>query len=325
MTAQETTLNRPDGAIKCPQCGTEYTIVSYQPALLRLFDSIHARVVLIGAGTAAGGVVLLTGGMFFLAATAYGAAAFEALVGSKNFAIIYGDDPGRWSPYSFVDWAFIPWSLYTAGTGHSFLYNLSCVLCACPLSITSSHIDHDSSWGILASPIASLTIFPLLIPMRNLIYNRLQAWVTQKAASPIDLSSHRAKIRTINNVPGMPGVIVNFVDVRGNAVARMQAAGQQPAAVPVPGAGAGGDVVEAGPVGNNLNRVLRTAGLGTALVKPLLVPWISKGMGTVLLGLSNHWQPLRSALLVKDRPFPLIRFRASGGMGWTWSDLDPVW
>ncbi|KIM26508.1 hypothetical protein M408DRAFT_330488 [Serendipita vermifera MAFF 305830] len=335
MTAQETTANRPYGAIKCPQCSTEYTIVSYQPPLLRVFDAIHARVVILGAGVAIGGTALLVGGMLFSAASAYGAVAFAQFIGEKNFNIVYGDQLDRWTAWSFIDWAFIPWSLYTAGTERSFLYNLSCVITACPLSITSSHTD-GSLWGLLGSPIASLAIFPILIPVRNLIYNRLKAWVTQKAASPIrNLSSHRPTVRTINNVPGMPGVVVNFVDIRGNAVARVQAAGQQPAAVPVAGGEAGAGVgpgganaIEAGPVGNNLNRLLRTAGLGTAVIKPLFVPWIAKGMGTALLGLSNQWRPLQSLLFVKKTSFPSIRIRSPGRMfsaAWTWNDLDPVW
>ena len=333
MNAQENTTNRPNGAIKCPQCGTEYTIVSYQPSLLRLFDGVHARVVLFGAAVAVGGVVTLTGAVVFLAAAGYGAAASEAFAGENAFLLIYGRDPVNWDAYSLLDWVFVPHYLYTAGTHRSLLYNLITLLCTFPLSASIMH-NGDSPWGFLASPIASLAIFPLLIPMRNLIYNRLKAWVTRKAASPIlDLSSHRPTIRTINNVPGMPGVVVNFVDIRGNAVARVQAVGQAPPAGVVPGpapnAGVAENGVGAGPVGNNLNRLLRGAGLGTALVKPLFIPWIAKGMGSLLLGLSNYWSPLKSILFVRKRGYPLIRLRPVSGIGiglnWTWSELDPIW
>jgi len=331
MTAQESTAVRPTGAIKCPQCGTEYTIVSYQPPLLRLFDAVHARVVLLGAAVAVSGVVTFTAGAVFLAAAGYGAAAFEAFIGEKNFPLVYGRNPSTWSVYSLVDWAFVPWSLYTAGTQRSFLYNLSCVLFACPVTVTSMHSDSSLS-GILSSPSASLAIFPLLIPLRNLVYNRLRKWVVSKAASPIkDLSSHRQTIRTIDNIPGMPGVVVNFVDIRGNAVARVQAVGQPPAAgvVPAPNAQPGENGIGAGPVGNNLNRLLRGAGLGTMLVKPLFIPWIAKGMGSLLLRLSNHWKPFKSLLFVRNNGLPIIRFRAKPTIGlglmWTWNDLDPVW
>jgi hypothetical protein len=331
MATQETSTNRPNGTIKCPQCSTEYTIVSYQPPLLRLFDAVHARIVLFGAALAVGGAVTFTGSAIFLAAAGYGAAASTAFLGEKNFRLIYGPDPSKWSAFDFIEWMFVPWSLYAAGTHRSLLFNLSCVFAACP--INSIHSD-DSPWGFLTSPIASLVIFPVLIPIRNLIYNRLEAWVTRKAASPIlDLSSHRPTIRTIDNVPGMPGVVVNFVDIRGNAVARAQAVGQAPVAgvVPVPGAGAGlpENGIGAGPVGNNINRLLRGAGMGTALVKPLFTPWIARGMGSLLLRLSDYWPPLRSILSLKGRRYPLIRYRTMGGtrlgLNWTWSDLDPVW
>lgn len=317
MKAQEETADRPAGPIKCPQCGTEYIIISYQPRILRVFDRIHGRLWLLGAAAAIGGIVFTASGVMLAVGGIYGSYAFRAFVGEQTFQLVFGEDPARWPAWAIFDLIAIPWTLYATGYKRSFLFNFTSILCAYPLSLALGHTDNaEIAWP--PAPFASLAIFPFLFPIRNMIYSRLQAWVTKKAARPIeDILSHRS-MRRIQFVEGVPGVIVDIIDARANA---------QPVAVNQPGQVEPANRVAA-PLGNNLNRVLRGTGLGSNLIKPLFVPWIAKRMGSLLLTISDHWTPLKPVLGLRQSKFPKILYVGKPGLGlrtWSWNQLDPVW
>jgi hypothetical protein len=318
MKIQEETAVRPAGPIKCPQCGTEYIIISYQPRILRLFDRIHGRLWLLGSAAAIGGIVLTTAGVILVIGGAYGSYAFQAFVGEQTFRLVFADDLTRWPVWAIFDLITIPWTLYATGYNRSFFFNFTSILCAYPLSLALGHADNAViSWP--PTPFASLAIFPFLFPIRNLIYHQLQEWVTKKAARPInDISSHRPRMRRIQLVEGVPGVIVDIIDARANA---QPAVGNQPAQV---------DPANrvAAPIGNNLNRVLRGTGLGSILIKPLFIPWIAKRMGSLLLTISDYWTPLKPVLGLRQSKFPRILYVGKPSLGvrtWSWNQLDPVW
>jgi hypothetical protein len=318
MKTQEETADRPSGPIKCPQCATEYIIISYQPRILRLFDRMHGRLVLFGTAAAIGGIVITTAGAVLAVGGIYGSYAFRTFVGEQTFQLAFGDDPTRWPAWAIIDLISIPWTLYTTGYKRSFFFNLSSIFCAYPLSLALGQNDNAViAWP--PTPFVSLAIFPVLFQLRNLIYSRLQAWVTKKAARPIDdISSHRPRMHRMQFVEGVPGVIVDIMDARANV---QPAAGHHPAQV-----GPANRV--AAPIGNNLNRVLRGTGLGSILIKPLFIPWIAKRMGSLLLTISDSWTPLKPVLGLRRSRFPKIMYLGKPTLGlrtWSWNQLDPVW
>lgn len=318
MKTQEETANRPSGPIKCPQCGTEYIVISYQPKILRVFDRLHGRLWLLGTVAAVTGITLTAAGVVLAVGGLYGTYAFQAFVGEQTFQLAFGDDPANWPAWAVFDLITIPWTLYATGYKRSFFFNFTSILCAYPLSLALGHTENTSIFWP-PTPFVSLAIFPFLFPIRNMIYSKLQDWVTRRAARPIEnISDHLPVMQRIQYVEGVPGVIVDIIDARANP----QPIGGNPAAPADPANRV------AAPLGNNLNRVLRGTGLGTSLLKPLFVPWIAKRMGSLLLTISDYWKPLKSMLGIRQGAWPQIMFTGKPSVGlrtWNWNQLDPVW
>lgn len=302
MKAQETNSTRPSGPIKCPQCGTEYTIVSYQPSMLRLFDRINSQLMILSTSAILGGVVVGVAGSFIMCSCAYGSLATEAFYGHQAYQLLYGDDPTKWDLWTWFELTSVPWNLLAFSIEGRFARNLITILSIYPLRLSLQH----TSTSFPPSPLMSLLLFPCLIPIRNLVYNRLLLWVTDRAASSISDETLHRPVRRVSNA-AMPEVVVEILDVGAN---RDQQGGIQRRNV--------------GPAG--INDVLRRANLGSHLVKPLLLPWVGKSMGGLLLKLSNHWSPLRRFLGVKDPKPPIKRFVGNLlNPSLTWDGLDPVW
>ncbi|KAG8868111.1 hypothetical protein FRC20_004127 [Serendipita sp. 405] len=170
-------------------------------------------------------------------------------------------------------------------------------------------------------------MLPFFIAARNFLYERLQKWVTQKAAKPIHDKSYH-----IESVPGTREVAFDFrLFRRRRQVPRDEAAAPdvaQPQRVQVVRQGQV-EARGAAPVGDNINRVLRGSRIGTTIVRPLLLPWIAKWMGSLLLRISDYLPFLQPVLGLQKHRYPMIRYKGtiSVGLGtsWTWRDLDPVW
>lgn len=317
MKAQEGAADRPGGPIKCPQCGTQYILISYQPQILRIFDRIHSRAWLLGAAGAISGLVLSTAGVVLAVGGIYGAYAFESFVGKQAFDLVFPNDLTQWSPWAVFDLITIPWTLWTVGYKKSLLFNFTSILCSYPLSLAMGRTD-NVDFTFPPNPFTTLAMFPFLFPIRNLVYSRLEDWVKRKAAVPFTTySSHRPAMHRLQYVDGVPDVIVDIIDARANPrPADGQALPDDPANRVV------------GPVGINLNRVLRGSGIGSAIIKPLFIPWISKHMGSFLLTLSDYWAPLKPILGVRKSKLPKIQYVGKLPFGvrtWNWNQLDPVW
>ncbi|CCA66443.1 hypothetical protein PIIN_00129 [Serendipita indica DSM 11827] len=324
IASQEQNTTRAGGPIKCPQCGTEYTVVSYQPTLLKVFDAIHTRIVLLGAAWGITGLVVTAAGTVVLLGCFYGSEAFSAFVGKQCYDLMVGDDSSKWPVWLWFDFGAIPWTLYNVGYNRSFLFNFSSIICAFPFSVAAPHGEPEGPFIFPPSPFASLAILPFLISARNAIYDRLSAWVTLKAARPIHDRSLHKEIK-----PGSRNVSLHFLNFRRRRVRNVE--GQQ---APVIRAGqvaaaAAQQGRMAGPVGDNINRVLRGSRIGSAFIKPLLTPWIAKYMGSILLSLSDRFPFLKPMLGLRSRSMPIILYKGLRTVGlqqtWRWNDLDPVW
>jgi hypothetical protein len=325
MAAQEVTSNRPQGAISCPQCQTQYTIVSYQPPLLPWFDRIHTYVLLVSTGSVLTGAVFTVAGTFVAMGCAYGVAAFDAFMGDRMLPLLFGPDISRWSPVTWFNMAFVPLSLLTTGYRHNFFSNYIGMMLALPLTEMLSHEDKNVSFP--PSPVVTVSLLPILVSIRNLVYPLLENWVKRKATIPIkNRSSYKMGVRNVGtrpevivNVQGMAGAAVQFP---GNRVLREQEPAGQ-AGAPAP------NNLMARPVGNNIDRILRGTQIGSTLVRPLMLPWIARSMGSILLKISRYVTPLQSLLGERTTKLPLLHQRGTQLMGlgttWKWSHLDPVW
>lgn len=304
MKAQEANTNRVSGPIKCPQCSTEYTIVSYQPPMLRAFDRINVRLILLSTGVLVGGLVVGAVGSIIMCSCAYGSLAAEAFYGPQAYQLLYGDDPTKWDIWTWFELTSIPWNLLTFGVQGKISRNLVTVLSIYPIRLGLQH----ANTSFPPSPILSLLLFPCLVPLRNLVYNRLLLWVTDKAASQIaDESLHRP-VRRISNA-AMPEMVVEILDAGANGNIN---GNQNP------------ERRNIGPAG--LNGVLRRANMSPHLVMPLFLPWIAKGMGNLLLKLSQYSSPFRKFLGVKKPQPPLNRIVGSIlNPSLSWDRIDPVW
>jgi hypothetical protein len=325
MAAQEVTSNRPQGAISCPQCQTQYTIVSYQPPLLPWFDRIHTYVLLVSTGSVLTGAVFTVAGTFIAMGCAYGVTAFDAFMGDNMLPLLFGSDISRWSPVTWFNMAFVPLSLLTTGYRHNFFSNYIGMMLALPLTEMLSHEDKNVAFP--PSPVVTISLLPILVSIRNLVYPLLENWVKRKATIPIkNRSSYKMGVRNVGtrpevivNVQGMAGAAVQFP---GNRVLREQEPAGQ-AGAPAP------NNLMARPVGNNIDRILRGTQIGSTLVRPLMLPWIARSMGAILLKISRYVTPLQSLLGERTTKLPLLRQRGTQLMGlgttWKWSHLDPVW
>ncbi|KAG6883629.1 hypothetical protein C0992_008261 [Termitomyces sp. T32_za158] len=109
--------NRSANALKCPQCGTKYELLSKQPKVLRLLglgNHILQRagriITLVGA---AGMVGVFASGVYAIA-TLYGSWALKQFIGREMHALLLSDDPNIWRWTSLVNLPSIPFALILA-------------------------------------------------------------------------------------------------------------------------------------------------------------------------------------------------------------------
>lgn len=109
-TKQETAAMAED-TLKCPQCGTPYLIVSYNPPALQLLDRLThftSRVARIGAIISISSIVIVAGTTVIAMSTVYAAYAVEQFAGRDVFMLLYGDDITKWSLWAWMELPMIP-------------------------------------------------------------------------------------------------------------------------------------------------------------------------------------------------------------------------
>lgn len=286
--------------------------------MLHVFGAFNYKARQYGALIAISGVVISVTGVVVAAGALYGATAFEAFMGREAWLLLVGDDPTRWPTWTFWDFTMIPWSLLVSGFDRPFHMNCMAVLAALPVNSLS---DHSGEISFPPNPMLAVGLFPFLIYARRIIYNSLSEWILKKAAEPLHQKTrhHRPRGGDSRQVALIPEIVLNF----GQGEAEVFALDNERPAL--------GDIQQqanqvAGPVGD---RVINGSTLGGYLVKPLLLPFVAKWMGSLLLSLSNRWLPLKQVLGIRQNKIPLITYsqgaRVGIGTSWTWDDLDPVW
>lgn len=109
-TKQETAAMAED-TLKCPQCGTPYLVVSYNPPALQLLDRLTyltSRVARVGAIISVSSVVIVAGTTVFAMSTVYAAYAVEQFAGRDVFLLLYGEDISNWSIWAWMELPLIP-------------------------------------------------------------------------------------------------------------------------------------------------------------------------------------------------------------------------
>ncbi|GLB44199.1 putative RING-variant domain containing protein [Lyophyllum shimeji] len=105
---------RAPNALKCPQCGTKYELVSYRPRILRLLGLGNAVLQRIGrllTLCGAAGVVAVFASGIYIVLTAYGAWAVRQFLGEEMFNLLLTDNPSNWPWTTFINLPSIPLSL----------------------------------------------------------------------------------------------------------------------------------------------------------------------------------------------------------------------
>ena len=100
-----------EDTLKCPQCGTPYLIVSYNPPALRLMDRLvyfTSRVARVGAIISVSSIVIVAGTTVIAMSTVYAAYAVEQFAGRDVFMLLYGDDITKWSIWAWMELPLIP-------------------------------------------------------------------------------------------------------------------------------------------------------------------------------------------------------------------------
>jgi len=100
-----------EDTLKCPQCGTPYLIVSYNPPALQLLDRLTyltSRVARVGAIISISSIVIVAGTTVIAMSTVYAAYAVEQFAGRDVFMLLYGDDITKWSIWAWMELPLIP-------------------------------------------------------------------------------------------------------------------------------------------------------------------------------------------------------------------------
>ncbi|KAI0270515.1 hypothetical protein BC834DRAFT_922489 [Gloeopeniophorella convolvens] len=337
IKTQQQDHGRARNALKCPQCGDRYEIVSENPPALQILDFVNRALSRFGRVVTAccfGTLVLSCGAGVYFVCTSYGAFALREFLGEEMYAVLLTDDPKRWPWHAFINLPLIPLGLIASRT--SFVTGMSPLLpllFAWPTSVpVSPHVNfnpptHAALWP--PPPALICALFPVV----RALYNRLRARVTH------------AVMRTVPQPPPPPPPAgqANRFELRINAHLLVERAGRDPAPAPAAVPGEPGppqapieadqqpqghghahiEVEHDGPgpgqapieedAAAAAARTIRVTGasIGRIVGGALVLPSVARVMGAALLRLS-HVMPLVRALIA-PRP-PLTRGRGIVGL-----------
>ncbi|KAF8064039.1 hypothetical protein FPV67DRAFT_1628958 [Lyophyllum atratum] len=349
QTSQGDSARAPN-ALKCPQCGTQYELVSHRPRILRLLG-LGNRVLqrigrLLTLGGAAGFVAVLASGIYVVL-TAYGAWAVKQFLGKEMFDLLITSNPSNWPWTTFINLPSIPLSLI-AGRFQSaaLIPTLVPILLVWPPAplVRSPSSNTDLRMSNLQAPRDTLWTWPptpavfgfLIVPLVRMVYRRVwarvQTWVL--GAQPPSARLGGAGARGNVNWDGWPVVI----RIRANVVAEdgqqppqpqqedgvgVQAPQAENAAPPPPGEGGDADVPEQDQAlaAAEQHISISASSLGRRVGGALLLPYISNRMGALLLALSRHSDLLRRFLAVRPTPLGVA---GQGGRWGGWGGVERV-
>ncbi|KAF8583391.1 hypothetical protein K439DRAFT_1661275 [Ramaria rubella] len=355
--------SRRENALKCPQCNTRYIIDSRNPLLLRLMDRVDRFASQCGKyatlGIVAGVVVTFAGSVFGLCMF-YGAHAVRVFVGDKMYSVIVGDNPNDWTWAVCWNLPLVPFYLIAShirlidATVFSTLTlpMMLAVTFPTPSTLAAAHetiVLPRFQLTYPPSPSLCVLMYPFLRWWYTSMRNRLMHWIlrTPPLQNRQGVPARRqAWVLENNNGGDDDGNILGAglridLDIEGlPQQAQPNPPNQEPGhpegAQDQNGDGnAGRNVGQDADAGHRRVRVTFSS-LGRFLCRALAMPWIAKGMGTVLELLSHRSSLLRQVLRLGDLSQPqtgwmrgigTMRKLTDVGIGpfWYAEAMEPVW
>ncbi|KDQ16912.1 hypothetical protein BOTBODRAFT_144280 [Botryobasidium botryosum FD-172 SS1] len=275
-------------SVKCPQCATEYTVKSNKTRsliVLRFLNAAYstgAKYVIIGA---------FAYGIHVCSAL-YGAHALRTFLGNDFANMILSDSIAEWDWSTWANLSLLPWAIIsinaplaarTTGWIPFILLNVPTWF----MGAGSGGLTQLSPTFYPPSP----TMTVMMIPFLRSVYQRAYRSVRSRVFG--------FKLRPTGHIFRRRYNIVPHAQIQAQEALRLEEPEQ----------------VE--------EEVVHVSGttLGRFFIGTLLLPTVSKVMGSVLKFLSGNSPLLRTALGIKPRSYNIMRM----GIYRTWEDVDPVW
>ncbi|KAG7088761.1 hypothetical protein E1B28_012727 [Marasmius oreades] len=349
-TAQtKSTTTAVENALKCPQCGARYQLESDLPFGMRLMNEALIKwnvslgtigkwlLTAVPVGLVAGVVV----GTHF-ALTQYGAYAVKEFFGNELFEALLTSDPSKWPWTALINLPLIPLGLisYRFNSTYNIFPAISSLLDWPDFQIRHGQ---NSNNDLLPWPPSPFTVGFIALPLTRYLYRkcleRVTRWVLQT-------SPQRGLNAAIEGDDDDRLLVIRFRHAQGND-----------------GEPGGGDLRGAEDdnenPGNGGEASIRiyASPLGRRIGGALLIPFISKRMGNLLLRLSKYSELLRRFLAIRRPgrwPFSSLTMRSPASIGFSagknifgqeregevtwrlvlralwgggraWAEFDPVW
>ncbi|EKM75422.1 hypothetical protein AGABI1DRAFT_80034 [Agaricus bisporus var. burnettii JB137-S8] len=310
---------RAENALKCPQCGTQYEMMSHKSKVL-VFLSLGDRVLQRAGGVftlaATAAVMGVMGSGIYITLTAYGAWAVKNFLGKEVFDLMLTDDPSNWPWTAFINLPIIPLSLITSRifpANKSAFPTIVPILSIWPGAHVAPQRLHHEPWHTQKPPpppyssyspslftwppspmIFGIFVAPILRIMYKRVLHRFAYWLLGA-----NLSEFKRRSRfgvQLNEGPFMIRIRANIQDENGNEI---QEGGNEGG-----GRRRGGDEVPQDPNAANLAAAERLVdinalSIGRRIGGALLIPYISHIMGSLLFRISKRSLVLRHVLGIK--------------------------
>ncbi|KAI0060192.1 hypothetical protein BV25DRAFT_1888964 [Artomyces pyxidatus] len=326
--------DRARNALKCPQCGDSYELISKNPPTLRLLDAWNrtlSRVGKIVTVSFVGTVILCFGSGVYFICTSYGAFALREFIGQEMFDALLTDDPKSWPWHAFLNLPFIPLSLIVSRTA---LWNNGSPLIPLLLAWPSSTPVATARAGLSSlallterpprwppSPTLVCVLFPLVRALYKSGMARLTHWLMRTREAPA------APVRAYEWAMGedQPGfrIQVNAQVADDGAPADAGAAAQR--TIRITGASVGrliGGALVMPTIARVMGQLLLRVSRGLPLLRLILAP---KPQKTLPRWWGNAALPV---VIPEDRSLfqnagLVLRLLLNGNK--VWIESDPVW
>ncbi|KAK1235945.1 hypothetical protein PQX77_000812 [Marasmius sp. AFHP31] len=347
-TAQtKSSTTAADNALKCPQCGARYQLESDLPLSMRMMNEALTAwnkslgrmgrwfLALVPVGIVAGVAV---GTHFVL--TQYGAYAVKEFFGKELFNAVLTSDPHNWSISALINLPLIPIGLICYRFNSSYnLFPAISTLLEWPSLHKRGLPQHNTN--VLAWPPSPFTVGFIAMPIVRYLYGKCLDRFTRWLLGP---TPRTLLGRAAGNRP-----VIDRADDDEDRMLILRFRGGQG---PEPENENQGNDAD----GNQASLTIYASPLGRKIGGALLIPFIARRMGNLLLRFSKRSEFLRRLLAVRPPsstsstwPFssasssslfsgkiasgiatsPLVTWklvlRAIWGGGRAWAEFDPVW
>ncbi|KAJ8081066.1 hypothetical protein PM082_017907 [Marasmius tenuissimus] len=347
-TAQtKSSTTAADNALKCPQCGARYQLESDLPLSMRMMNEALTAwnkslgrmgrwfLALVPVGIVAGVAV---GTHFVL--TQYGAYAVKEFFGEELFNAVLTSDPHNWSISALINLPLIPIGLICYRFNSSYnLFPAISTLLEWPSLHKRGLPQHNMN--VLAWPPSPFTVGFIAMPIIRYLYGKCLDRFTRWLLGP---TPRTLLGRATGNRP-----VIDRADDDEDRMLILRFRGGQG---PEPENENQGNDAD----GNQASLTIYASPLGRKIGGALLIPFIARRMGNLLLRFSKRSEFLRRLLAVRSPSSTLstwpfasasssslfsgkvasgiatsppvtwkLVLRAIWGGGRAWAEFDPVW